>query len=333
MNPLTLRLQTQPFLVVDGAMATELERRGADLNDSLWSAKILRDSPEMIRDVHVDYFRAGADIAITASYQATIEGYTRRGMNRAQALDLIQTSVHLAREARDLFLAQYPIPNTQSPFAPFDTPSLITHLQSPPLIAASIGPYGAYLADGSEYRGNYGLTEEDLIQFHRPRMAALLATEPDLLACETIPCLLEARALVQLLTRFPNTYAWFTFTARDETLTCHGEPLAECAALLDSFEQVTAIGINCTAPKHIPGLIREIRGVTEKPIIVYPNSGESYDPATKTWLGETDCDAFGAQARDWYAAGAQIIGGCCRTTPEHIRAIRLVSQEAGKSAS
>ena len=308
-NPIISLLQTHPLLVVDGAMATELERRGANLNDPLWSAKILQESPETIRDVHLDYFRAGANIAITASYQATIEGYTRRGLSRTQAIDLIQTSVYLARGARDLYLAET-LRNTEHAIRPS------------PLIAASIGPYGAYLADGSEYRGDYSLTEEDLIQFHRPRMAALLAAEPDLLACETIPCLLEARALVQLLTQFPTTDAWFTFSARDETHTCHGEPLAECAAFLDPFEQVAAIGINCSAPRFIPSLIREIRRTTSKPIIVYPNSGETYDPATKTWLGETDCDAFGEQAREWYAAGAQIIGGCCRTTPDHIRAIR-----------
>jgi len=304
MNPLVAHLETHPLLVLDGAMATELERRGADLNDPLWSAKILLEAPELIRDVHLDYFRAGADIAITASYQATIEGYTRRGLTHTQAVNLIQKSVHLAREARDLFCAGEPLP-----------------ARNMPLIAASTGPYGAYLADGSEYRGDYSLTEEELIAFHRPRMAALTAANPDLLACETIPCLCEARALVRLLAEFPGISAWFTFTARDATHTCHGEPLAECAAYLDRFEQVAAIGINCTAPKFIAGLIREIQGATTKPIIIYPNSGETYDPATKTWLGETDCDAFGEQAKEWHVAGAQIIGGCCRTTPDHIRAI------------
>lgn len=312
-NPIATLLQTQPLLVLDGAMATELERRGADINDPLWSAKILLEAPELIRDVHLDYFRAGADIAITASYQATIEGYNRQGLTHAQAIDLIQKSVHLAREARDMFCAEEPNPARGSP-----------------LVAASIGPYGAYLADGSEYRGDYGLTEEELIAFHRPRMAALIAAGPDLLACETIPSLIEARALVHLLTEFPGTHAWFTFSAQDESHTCHGERIAECAAYLDSFDQVAAIGINCTAPKYLPGLIREIRRgssreeeqpATAKPIIVYPNSGEIYDPATKTWLGETDCDAFGAQAQEWYTAGARIIGGCCRTTPEHIRAV------------
>ncbi|GAB4579899.1 MAG: homocysteine S-methyltransferase [Anaerolineales bacterium] len=341
MNPLSIRLQTYPFLLVDGAMATELERRGADLNDPLWSAKILLETPDLIRDVHLDYFRAGADIAITASYQATLEGYMRRGLTESQAIALLQKSVHLAREARDLFLAESPISNLPPPTAPFDfaKPPLrvlstfdhqspITDHQSPitdhqpPLIAASIGPYGASLADGSEYRGDYGLTEEDLIAFHRPRLTALLPAEPDLLACETIPCLIEARALIRLLAEFPATYAWFTFTARDATHTSSGEPLAECAAFLDGYEQVAAIGINCTAPKYIPGLIREIRRATAKPIIVYPNSGEIYDPTTKTWLGETDCDAFGVQAREWYEAGAQIIGGCCRTTPDHVKAIR-----------
>ena len=304
MNPIAAKFQTHPLLILDGAMATELERRGADLNDPLWSAKMLLETPELIRDVHLDYFRAGADIAITASYQATIEGYTRRGLTRTQAIDLIQKSVHLARDARDLFLAGAP-----------------NAARGTPLIAASIGPYGAFLADGSEYRGDYGLTEEELMDFHRPRMAALIAANPDLLACETIPCLLEARALSRLLAKFPGTCAWFTFTARDETHTCHGEPISECAAYLDQFDQVAAIGINCTAPKYLPGLIREIRRATTKPIVVYPNSGETYDPATKTWLGETDCDAFGAQGREWYSIGAQVIGGCCRTTPDHIRSI------------
>lgn len=305
-NLITTLLQHQPLILLDGAMATELERRGADLNDPLWSAKILLESPEMIRDVHLDYFRAGADVAITASYQATIEGYSRRGLNRPQAIELIQKSVHLAQEARAVFCAHAPNPK------PPDSP----------LIAASIGPYGAYLADGSEYRGDYGLTEEELIQFHRPRMAALIEARPDLLACETIPCLLEARALVRLLAEFPDTSAWFTFTARDEAHTSYGEPLADCAAFLDAFEQVAAIGINCTAPKYIPGLIREIRLATSKPVVVYPNSGETYDPTTKTWLGETDCNTFGEKAKTWYAAGARIIGGCCRTTPEHIQTIR-----------
>lgn len=309
MNPLFSLLQTYPFLILDGAMATELEQRGADLRDPLWSAKILREAPEMIRDVHLDYFRTGADIAITASYQATVEGFARRGVSRVTAIDLIQKSVHLAQEARTLYLAENKNATDYT-------------IRPTPLIAASIGPYGAYLADGSEYRGDYTLTEDELIQFHRPRMAALIAAEPDLLACETIPCLLEARALVRLLARFPNTYAWFTFTARDETHTSHGEPLAECAAFLDQVEQVAAIGINCTAPKYLPGLIAQICAATSKPIIIYPNSGESYDPTTKTWLGETDCDAFGTQAREWYTAGARIIGGCCRTGPAHIQAIR-----------
>jgi homocysteine S-methyltransferase len=304
-NPLAGLLQTQSLIVLDGAMATELERRGADLNDPLWSAKILLEAPELIRDLHYDYFRSGANVAITASYQATIEGYTRRGLNRTQATDLIQKSVRLAIEARTLFCAG----------------GTVDSKRGHPLVAASIGPYGAYLADGSEYRGDYGLTEEELIAFHRPRMAALVTAGPDLLACETIPCLTEARALARLLAEFPGQHAWFSFSARDEFYTNHGEKITDCAAYLDSFEQVAAIGINCTAPKFITGLIHEIRSATTKPILAYPNSGEIYDPVTHTWHGETDCNAFGEQAKEWYAAGAQIIGGCCRTTPEHIRVI------------
>jgi homocysteine S-methyltransferase len=305
MNPIATILETDPLVVLDGALATELERRGADLRDPLWSAKILLEAPELIRAVHLDYFQAGADCAITASYQASVPGLARRGLSEAAALDLIASSVRLAGEARDVFWA-----NTAQPSG-----------RPRPFVAASVGPYGAFLADGSEYRGDYGLSEQALIDFHRPRMAALVAAGADLLACETIPCLVEARALAGLLAEFPGISAWFSFSARDGEHICHGERLADCAALLDAHPQVAAIGVNCTAPQHITGLIQAARRATHKPIVVYPNSGEVYHAADNTWHGETSCTAFGDQSQGWCAAGARIIGGCCRTTPEHIRSI------------
>ncbi len=304
-NPIATILAQHPLVVLDGALATELERRGADLNDSLWSAKILLEQPELIKQVHLDYFRAGADCATTASYQATIAGLTRRGLNRAQAQHVIQQSVYLARNARDEFWSN--AENRKNRAQPF--------------LAASVGPYGAFLHDGSEYRGDYDLSEQRLIEFHRERMRVLIEAGADMLACETIPCLLEARALAKLLIEFPDTSAWFTFTARDETHVSHGETIAECAAFLDAHPQVAAIGVNCTSPLYINGLIRNLCTATQKPIIVYPNSGELFDAENHQWLGETSCDAFGLQARAWYANGARIIGGCCRTTPAHIREI------------
>jgi len=305
MNPIATILQSHPVVILDGALATELERRGADLRDALWSAKILLEAPELIRDVHLDYFLAGADCAITASYQATVAGFAGRGLSQAEALALIQRSVQLAAEARDVFWAN----------------SAHRVGRPRPLVAASVGPYGAFLADGSEYRGDYGLSEAELMDFHRPRLAALVAAGADLIACETIPCLIEARVLVRLLGEFPDVSAWVSFSARDEQYICHGERLADCAAFLDNCPQVAAVGVNCTAPAFITGLIRAARSATSKPILVYPNSGEIYDAATYSWHGETSSDAFGSQAQQWYAAGARIIGGCCRTTPAHICAV------------
>ena len=305
MNPIAAILQAHPVAILDGALATELERRGADLRDALWSAKVLLETPELIRAVHLDYFLAGADCAITASYQASVAGFAGRGLSETEALGLIQRSVQLAIEARDTFWA-----------------NSAHRLGRPrPFVAASVGPYGAFLADGSEYRGDYGLSEAALIDFHRPRMAALVAAGADILACETIPCLLEARALVRLLAEFPGVSAWMSFSAQDAERICHGERLAECAAFLDDYPQVAAIGVNCTAPTFIPALIRAARSATSKPILVYPNSGEVYDAATYSWHGETSCNEFGAQTQQWYADGARIIGGCCRTTPAHIRAL------------
>ena len=305
-NPIDNLLAHHRPVIIDGAMATELEGRGCDLNDALWSAKVLLEQPELIRAVHLDYFNAGADIAITASYQATVEGFAKRGLSREQALDLIKKSVELAKEARDEFWV--------------DEKNRIGRER--PLVAGSVGPYGAYLADGSEYRGDYDLTEDELVAFHRPRVEALIASGADLLACETIPCLIEAQALIRLLAEFPQTSAWFTLTARDGRHISNGESIADVAAFLDKQPQAAAIGINCSSPLYIPDLIREIRKNTGKPVIVYPNSGETYDPSTNTWHGETSCDSFGIQSRDWFEAGASLIGGCCRTTPGHIREIK-----------
>jgi homocysteine S-methyltransferase len=306
MDPLARILNDYGLMILDGAMATELERRGCDLRDPLWSARVLMEAPAMIKGVHAAYFAAGADCAITASYQATFEGFARRGLNEAEAAELMRLSVRLAVEARDEFWAD-----------PRNRPG-----RPRPLVAASVGPYGAYLADGSEYRGDYGLSEEELRAFHRPRLAVLSATEADLLACETMPCLVEARALAGLLAEeCPERRAWVSFSARDAEHTCHGEPLADCARLLDRCEQVVAIGVNCTAPRHVAHLVEVARAETSKPIVVYPNSGETYRADEGRWEGSFEASTFADRAPAWYERGARIIGGCCRTTPDDIEGI------------
>jgi homocysteine S-methyltransferase len=316
MNPLETLLARQPVVILDGALATELEARGCDLDDPLWSAKVLLEAPERIAAVHADYFAAGADVAITASYQASLTGLMRRGLDAQAALALMGRSVTLAAEVRDAFWRE--------------PANRVGRLR--PLVAGSVGPYGAYLADGSEYRGDYDLSEAALMDFHRPRMAALVSAGADLLACETLPCLAEARALSRLLGEFPGTWAWFSFSARDGAHVCHGERLADCAALLDGHPQVAAVGVNCTAPVFVPDLIRAARSASDKPIIVYPNSGEIYDTETRTWRDGPSRAAFADAAPDWYRAGARIIGGCCRTTPADIAALarwaRSVKREA-----
>lgn len=305
MNPVDTILHHHPALVIDGALATELERRGHDLKNDLWSAKILLEQPEAIQQAHYDYFNAGADCAITASYQATVEGFKRRGLNEKEAIDSIQKSVRIARAARDEFWADA---------------SNHTN-RSKPFVAASVGPYGAFLANGEEYVGNYGLSETELMDFHRGRMKALIEAGAELLACETIPSLIEAQAIVKLLDEFPNTTAWLSFSARDEKHISEGQPFADCVRLLERHPQIAAMGINCASPKYLPSLIREGKQHTNKPILVYPNLGEGYDAFTNDWDGQAAVESFGEEARAWYDAGARMIGGCCRTTPEDIRVI------------
>ncbi|MER0126735.1 homocysteine S-methyltransferase [Franconibacter daqui] len=302
-NPLNALLSQQPYVVLDGALATELEARGCNLADSLWSAKVLMENPELIYQVHLDYFRAGAQCAITASYQATPAGFAARGLDEAQSCALIARSVELARQAREAFLKEQP-------------------QAAPLLVAGSVGPYGAFLADGAEYRGDYQLSEAAFNAFHRPRVAALLAAGADLLACETLPSLAEARALAALLTEFPAARAWFSFTLRDSEHISDGSPLGEVVEALKDNPQIVALGINCIALEKTTAALSHLHSLTPLPLVVYPNSGEEYDAASKTWRHRSHaCHTLEHYLPAWREAGAKLIGGCCRTTPQDIAAL------------
>ncbi|MGU9933101.1 homocysteine S-methyltransferase [Enterobacter asburiae] len=299
-NPLTAILEKQPFVVLDGAMATELEARGCNLADSLWSAKVLVENPELIREVHLDYYRAGAQVAITASYQATPAGFAARGLDEAQSRSLIGKSVELARKAREAYLAE----NTHAGTL---------------LVAGSVGPYGAYLADGSEYRGDYVRSAGEFTAFHRPRVEALLDAGADLLACETLPSFVEIKALAALLAEYPRARAWFSFTLRDSEHLSDGTPLREVISALANSPQIVALGINCIALENTTAALKHLQSLTSLPLVVYPNSGEHYDAVTKTWHhhGEA-CETLAGYLPQWLEVGAKLIGGCCRTTPKDI---------------
>ncbi|XP_008795685.2 homocysteine S-methyltransferase 2-like [Phoenix dactylifera] len=306
--------------VLDGGLATELEANGADLNDPLWSAKCLISSPHLIRKVHLDYLEAGANVLITASYQATIQGFQSKGISREESEDLLRKSVETACEARDVFQKEY------SKHSHNVEDNETTYKQHPVLVAASIGSYGAFLADGSEYSGDYGeaVTLETLKDFHRRRLQVLADSGADLIAFETIPNKIEAQAYAELLEenniKIP---AWFSFNSKDGINVASGDSLIECASIANSCKRVVAVGINCTPPRFIHGLILSIQKVTDKPILVYPNSGERYDADKKEWVvstGVSDED-FVSNVGVWREAGASLIGGCCRTTPNTIRAI------------
>ncbi|MBT2758173.1 homocysteine S-methyltransferase [Mesobacillus foraminis] len=300
-NPIEAILRDHSILILDGALATELEGHGCDLDDPLWSARVLLENPEVIYQVHSDYFHAGADCAITSSYQATIDGFSTRGIEEDEAVELIKKTVLLAKKARDDFWEK----NEQTG-------------RPKPLVAASVGPYGAYLADGSEYVGNYGVSDEALAQFHRPRMAALIESGADVLAFETIPSLQEAKVLALLLKEFPDAFAWLSFSLKDEKAISDGTHLEECAKVFNDKEQIAAIGINCAPSSFVTEAVRVLHLHTQKLIIVYPNSGETYEAETKTWHGQGSCEGIHEKSEEWYNAGARLIGGCCRTAPKHI---------------
>lgn len=309
--------QTRGKMVIDGSMSTGLELLGCTMKDSLWTAKILAEQPEKVKEVHLAYFRAGADCGITCSYQATIPGLMAHGFTRLEAEAVIVNSVRLFIEARDQWWEQ------EGRAAG----------RAYPLCLGACGPYGAYLADGSEYRGHYGVLPEVLRQFHQRRAELLWQAGADLLLFETQPSLQEAMVEAELAETMGADY-WLSFSCQNGRLTNEGDLLTNCAKVLSrDHPHLRMLGVNCTPPRFIGEAISSLTQATSLPIGVYPNSGEVYDAATKTWHGENEQQQnFGALAGLWYQAGASAVGGCCRTAASHIEQVaqvrnQLVSQQ------
>ncbi len=287
--------------VLDGGFATELEYQGAKIDGPLWSAHVLEDAPEQVIAAHRAYIEAGAECVATCSYQVSRMGYGEVGLPQGRADGALLRAVELARQAAAEFPERHVV------------------------IGASLGPYGAALHNGAEYHGKYEIGFEELVQFHRERIEVLAAAtgkqRPDLLAFETFPSQEEARAVCEAMEPWPELTGWLSFSCRDERTVSHGEPVRECAAMLDEIPQIVGVGVNCVPPSWIPSLISELRAGTRKPLLVYPNSGEGWNADTRSWMGTSEPTEYGELARRWFEAGAQIVGGCCRTRPEHIKAV------------
>ncbi|WP_330344183.1 homocysteine S-methyltransferase [Streptomyces longwoodensis] len=284
-------------VVLDGGLSNQLESAGHDLSDELWSARLLAERPEAITEAHLAYYLAGASVAITSSYQATFEGFAQRGTGREEAAGLLRLSVELAREAARQAHAE--------------------GVTRPLWTAASVGPYGAMLADGSEYRGRYGLSVDELERFHRPRLEVLADAGPDVLALETVPDADEAAALLRAV-RGLGVPAWLSYTV-DGAHTRAGQPLEEAFGLAADADEVIAVGVNCCAPGDVVGAVEIAARVTGKPVVVYPNSGEAWDAGARTWTGRSSFTS--EQVRAWRTAGARLIGGCCRVGPKAVTSI------------
>ncbi|MFJ5234984.1 homocysteine S-methyltransferase [Kitasatospora sp. NPDC088391] len=289
-------------VVLDGGLSNRLADQGCDLADGLWSARLLLDDPGQLVAAHRAYFEAGARVATAASYQASRQGFAARGVGAAKADRLLVLSVELARQAAEEVSAA-----SGDGLARW--------------VAASVGPYGAVLADGSEYRGHYGLSAAELAEFHRPRLAALAAAGPDVLAVETVPDLLEASVLADCV-RELGLPAWFSFGAAGGR-TRGGEPLAEAFALVAEVPEVVAVGVNCCAPEEVAAAVGLAVEVTGRPAVAYPNSGEGWDAGARDWAGAGSFDP--GAVGGWVAAGARLVGGCCRVGPAEVAELaRLV---------
>jgi len=294
-------------MVLDGALATELEKRGLDLNSSLWSASIISGSPESIRDVHLDYLNCGADIITTASYQASMKGLCEFGYERDEARSIIRRSVEIAREALEIYN------------------EMTMNEERPRLIAGSAGPFGAYLADGSEYSGSYSMENSDYAGFHRERIEILCEEGVDLLAFETFPRIDEAFSVYEMMMKdFPLMPFWISFTTPDGEKTGAGHVLSEFVSAVEISENFLGPGINCSHPCHVEKFLKTLSVTYDGKYIVYPNSGEGFDIENRNWTGTGDLKVFEDSILKWYRMGAHIIGGCCRTGPDTISLISRI---------
>lgn len=281
---------------IDGGLSGELEKLGHDLGDDLWSARLLRDDPEAIATVQRDYVASGARILITASYQASRRGFMNVGMTSVQADDLMRKSIHIAQEVAQA--ADHKV-----------------------WVAASVGPYGAILGGGQEYQGNYSLSHEELVEFHRERIAVLASANPDIFACETIPDLVEVKALLEVLAEYSHIPVWITMSCRDDAHTCAGQDFAELGTLTQAHSNVVAIGTNCTMPEFVTPLFQKLRTTSTKPFIVYPNTGRVWDGANHCWIGEGLDVIPSVVVSEWVSLGTQLIGGCCGLGPTAIETL------------
>lgn len=296
-------LQLGP-VVLDGGLATQLEAQGHDLRTELWSARLLHDDPDAIIRTHRAYFAAGAQVATTASYQASLDGFVRAGMDKSTAEQMIRRSVRLAEQAR----ASYEDDQDR-------------------WIAGSVGPYGAALADGSEYRGDYDISIDELRQWHRPRIELLVEAGVDVLALETIPCVAEVEALLAEIAGTGQP-CWLSITCSGDQ-TRAGEPAAEAFTLARDVEEIIAVGINCIDPADAYALVCTASQATGKPVVVYPNSGERWDSVASAWNGAA---TFRPEAvGEWFSGGARLVGGCCRVGPAEIQAMWLFLQREAES--
>jgi homocysteine S-methyltransferase len=292
MGPVTSTETGAGPTLLDGGLSTALEQQGADLGGALWTARLLGEAPERIAEAHRAYYRAGARVATTASYQASVEGLVAAGYDAAEARRLITLSVTVAKDVRDELADSHP--------------GL--------LVAASVGPYGAYLADGSEYRGRYGVPAARLREFHAPRLELLAAAGPDLLAVETIPDSDEAEVLVPLLDEL-GLPAWFSYSVDGDT-TNAGQPLSEAYAVLAGSRTVIAAGVNCSEQADVLGAVQAAVAATGLPAVAYPNRGGRWNAVTGTWEYSGPLDL--GLVDGWLAAGARFVGGCCGTGPADI---------------
>ncbi|MGV2875897.1 homocysteine S-methyltransferase [Macrococcus capreoli] len=285
----------QDITLLDGGFGTTVEAYGYDVKHELWSTHLIKEHPEAILKVHQAFVNNGAEIILTNTYQGAVQSFLNTGYTEREAEGYLQAAVELAHQS----------------------------VSSNVLVAASLGPYGAMLGNGSEYTGAYQVRQSDYIEYHMQRLNILIEAGIRVFAFETIPNIEEVKAVKALLEDYPDIEAWLSVTLKDSAHLSDGTPIEEVIEVVNGIDNVHAFGVNCTSVKVIDGAVERLLALSEKAIILYPNGGRKYDAVEKVWIDQDDISLIEATVK-WKQLGVKIIGGCCQVGPEEIGALSAV---------
>ena len=283
--------------LLDGSMSFPMEQLGYNLKNKLWTGKALINNPDLIKDIHKGYIDAGADFISTSTYQISFDRLKNMGYQSEEIKKIFQKSVDIVKDAIEE-----------------------SKLKKEIKIVGSFGPYASYDPEASEYIGEYDSTDIEIKKFHLNNIRIIEETDLDIILYETIPCLREIKILSEALSHSTKEI-WISITCNEEMEFRDGSSFKDACEIISKIEKITTMGINCFSPLLVKKAIDLLKKYSNKKILIYPNSGEIYNPKERFWTGNNEFN--NSMIKNWLSLYPDIIGGCCRIGYDDIKKMRV----------